>query len=76
LNVDAALAGLWSEGGAEIECLCDQSFEGRINRYGLGNQLIGWMTLLSHLNQEHGFREGDSLAVRVSTGVLKIVAIT
>lgn len=76
LNVDAALAGLWPEGGAEIECLCDRSFEGRINRYGLGNQLIGWMTLLSHLNQEHGFREGDSLTVRVSTGVLRIVAIT
>jgi len=76
LNVDAALAGLWPEGGVEIECLCDRPFEGRINRYGLGNQLIGWMTLLSHLNQEHDFREGDSLTVRISNGVLKIAALT
>lgn len=76
VNIDAALAGLWPEGGAEIECLCDRSFEGRINRYGSGNQLIGWMTLLSHLNQEHDFRVGNSLTTRISNGVLKIVALT
>ena len=76
LNVDAALVGLWPEEGAEIECLCDRSFEGRVKRYGLGNQLIGWTTLLTHLNQEHDFREGDSLTMRISSGVMKIVALS
>ena len=73
INVEAALAGLWPAEGADINCICDRDFDGRIRRYGSGNQLIGWMTLLAHLNQEHGFREGDSLTVKVDGDRMRIV---
>lgn len=76
LNVEAALAGLWPADGAEIKCLCDRDFDGRIRRYGTGNQLIGWMTLLAHLNQEHGFREGDEIVLRLDGDRLSIVELT
>jgi hypothetical protein len=76
LNVEAALAGLWPANGAEIICLCERDFDGRIRRYGAGNQLIGWMTLLAHLNQEHGFREGDEIVLRLDGDRLSIVELT
>lgn len=73
VNVEAALAGLWPSAGADINCICDRDFDGRIRRYGTGNQLIGWMTLLAHLNQEHNFREGDSLTLKVDGDRMRIV---
>ena len=76
LNVDAALAGLWPSEGAEIICLCDRDFDGRIRRYGVGNQLIGWMTLLAHLSQQHGFREGGSVVLRLEGDRLTIAELT
>lgn len=76
LNVDAALAGLWPSEGAEISCLCDRDFDGRIRRYGVGNQLIGWMTLLAHLSQQHGFREGGSVVLRLDGDRLTIAELT
>jgi len=76
LNVEAALAGLWPADGAEISCLCERGFDGRIRRYGAGNQLIGWMTLLAHLNQEHGFREGDEIVLRLDGDRLSIIELT
>lgn len=76
LNVDSALTSLWPADGAEIKCLCGRNFQGRVSRYGLGHQLIGWMTLLTHLNQEHDFHEGDSLIVEVRKDVLKVAEIT
>lgn len=76
VNVEAALAGLWPSAGADINCICDRDFDGRIRRYGTGNQLIGWMTLLAHLNQEHGFREGDSLTIKVADDHMRIVELS
>ena len=77
LNVDAGLAGLWPQEGANIDCMCELEFQGRIRRYGQGNQLIGWGTLLSHLAREHqgsesswlsATLEGDSFAIQVVEG--------
>ena len=74
VNVDGGLAGLWPQAGANIDCMCDLEFRGRIRRYGQGNQLIGWTTLLSHLVQEHegsehswlsATLEGENLAIQV-----------
>ncbi len=75
LNVDAGLAGLWPQAGANIDCMCELEFQGRIRRYGQGNQLIGWSTLLSHLVREHESSESSWLSATLEGDCFAIEAV-